>query len=131
MIVINKNTLNTVVLTLTETTQLPNAYYLIEFISTITKENATCLPTDISTHTGRYNSFEIVERENANGIFGEVYLPHEGFYNYKVYAQLSSANLNPANALELVETGLAYVVGPSSETHTYTPTTNNTFIYNG
>ena len=131
MIVINKNTLNIVVLTLAETTQLPNAYYLIEFISTITKESATCLPTDISTHTGRYNSFEIVEREAPNGLFGEVYLPHEGFYNYKVYAQLSTTNLNPANTLELVETGLAYVVGTPPATHTYTPTTNNTFVYNG
>lgn len=131
MIVINKGTLNTLVLTLAETTQLPNAKYFIEFISTITKDSAACILTDISTYTSRYNSFEIVERENANGLLAEVHLPHDGFYNYKVYAQLSTTNLNPANAMELVETGLAYVVGQAATTHTYTPTTDNNFVYNG
>lgn len=131
MILINKGTNNLVILTLTEKTTRPYPTYLFEFINRQTNESITCIATDTSEYPDRYNSFEIVEITNADPLLSEVELNPEGFWDYKVYAQDSTTNLTPANADELVETGLAYVVGAAGTTHTYTPTTDNAFVYNG
>jgi hypothetical protein len=131
MLLINKGTNNLVILTLTETTERPYPNYLFEFINRQTNESATCIAADNSEYHDRYNSFEIVEITSADPLLSEVELNPEGFWDYKVYAQDSPTNLTPANADELVETGLAYVVGTADTTYTYTPTTDNAFVYNG
>ncbi len=131
MILINKGTNNVVILTLTETTQRPYPTYLFEFINRQSHQSTTCIATDTSEYPDRYNSFEIVEIANADPLLSEVELNPEGFWDYKVYAQDSLTNLIPANADELVETGLAYVAGTADTTYIYTPTTDNAFVYNG
>ena len=131
MILIQKGTANSVILTLKETTTFPNATYLFEFIHTQTRQSQTCIAADTSAYPTRYNQFEITETTGADGSLAQVELELEGFYTYKVYAQLSTTNLVPTNADELVETGFAYVTGTADTTYTYTPSTSNAFVYNG
>ena len=130
MILITKGTNNTVVFTLQEKTTLPNANYLFEFISTQTKVSKTCVATDTSEYKDRFNSFEIIERANANGLLAEVELD-AGFWQYKVYSQSLATNLDTALTHEVVETGLAYVVGTGQEKSTYNQQPTNAFVYNG
>lgn len=131
MIVINKATNNLVILTLKEKTQRPSPTYLFQFINSQTHESVTCIAVDGSDYPERFNSFEIVEIAGANGLLSEIELNPEGFWEYKIYAQDSTTNLTPANADELVETGLAYVVGTADTAYNYTPATDNAFVYNG
>lgn len=131
MILINKGSNNLVIFTLDEKTIRPNPTYLFEFINRQTHQSVTCLAADTSEYPDRFNSFEIVEITSPNPLLSEIELNPEGFWDYKVYAQDSTTNLTPANADELVETGLAYVVGTADTTYTYTPTTDNAFVYNG
>jgi hypothetical protein len=68
--------------------------------------------TDISSFKERYNKFLI--NENTYQFF-------EGEYNYVVYAQTSSSNINPSLANEIVEEGLLKVqIQDQSEIY-YTP----------
>jgi hypothetical protein len=131
MILINKGSNNVVIFTLTETTQRPYPNYLFEFINRQTNQSTTCIAFDKSDYPDRFNSFEIVEITNADPLLSEIELNPEGFWHYKVYAQDSTTNIIPANAGELVETGIAYVVGTADATYTYTPATDNAFVYNG
>jgi hypothetical protein len=60
--------------------------------------------TDISTFKERYNEFLFDE-----GVTDAKTL-EVGEHEYKIYAQISSNNLNPSLADELVETGLLKVL---------------------
>jgi len=131
MIQIQKGAANRIILSLSETTTFPNATYLFEFIHSQTRDSHTCIAADTSAFPTRYNQFEITETTSPNGLLAQVELEIEGFYTYKIYAQLAETNLTPANADELVETGFAYIIGTDETTHTYTPSTNNGFVYNG
>ncbi|KAB2916971.1 MAG: hypothetical protein F9K23_07150 [Bacteroidetes bacterium] len=131
MILINKGTNNLVIFTLKEKTTRPNPKYLFEFSNSQTNESITCIAADTSDYPERYNSFEIVEITSPSPLLAQVELTPSGFWEYKVYAQDSATNLQPANADELVETGLAYVVGTAETTYTYNDQPTNAFIYNG
>lgn len=131
MILINKGTTNLVVVTLNEKTNRPHPYYLVEFINKQTHQSVTCISEDKSSYPDRYNSLEIIEITDADALLAEVELNPAGFWDYRIYTQDSATNLLPANADEMVETGIAYVVGPADTTYTYTPNTDNAFVYNG
>lgn len=131
MILINKGTNNLVIFTLKEKTTRPNPKYLFEFCNPQTKESITCIAPDTSDYPDRFNSFEIVEITNPSQLLAQIELNPVGFWEYKVYAQDSASNLVPANADELVETGLAYVVGIAETAYTYDKQPSNAFIYNG
>jgi hypothetical protein len=57
--------------------------------------------TDSSSYTDRYNKFEITE--------GTTITLDAGEYEYKIYAQTSDTNTDPALANELVERGIVKV----------------------
>jgi hypothetical protein len=71
--------------------------------------------TDISAFTERYNEFPITEGTTVTLDAGE--------YEYKIYAQSSPSNLDPALANELVEEGIVKVDFDVSRTQ-YTVTLN-------
>jgi hypothetical protein len=60
--------------------------------------------TDVSTFKERYNKFLFDEGATDNTTL-EV-----GEHEYRIYAQISSNNLNPSLADELVETGILKVL---------------------
>lgn len=131
MILINKNTTNTVILTLSEKTTLTNAKYLFEVINDMSNEVKCFIAADISTNKLRYNEFEFIENVTENLLNGTFSLTLSGFYKYNVYEQASSTNLNPLLALNLIDKGKLNVVSQLSDYPVYTGNENNTIVYGG
>jgi len=121
MILINKNSANTCILTLSERTTLTNAKYLFEFINDSTKENKTFLCADISTNKERCNEFIITENATENLLTGTVSLTI-GDWKYNIYEQTSTTNLVVANSGAKVENGKVEVKGTSTNLAEFTNT---------
>lgn len=98
MLVIEKAESKNWYLTLTEKVTISNPYFLFSFTHLLTDQVVNVILTDISTHKERYNQFAVVEGTTFTLLTGE--------YQYKVYAQTSSSNLDPDLSDELVEQGL-------------------------
>jgi hypothetical protein len=103
MIYLEKDTVNTFVLTLTEVTTISNPYYLFEFedeFNTAT-DPIYWIGNDTSSWILRYNLFTINEPIDIDFIKGQ--------YRYKVY-QSSVPTLNPMG-LTMIEEGRMVVAG--------------------
>lgn len=130
MIVINKNTTNNFVATLYELSQLTDPNYLFQFESDQTKTKYYTIITDVSTNKPRYNEFNFVEGSD-DPTNGSLDLGSPGFYNYKVYEQSSSSNLDPTGLNEVEQGKLKLIDStyqPSFNQHSVLPTTN--IVYN-
>jgi len=99
-------------LTLTEKVTIANPKFLFSITHRQTEKQYNFLLTDISSFKDRYNKFLI--NENTYDFF-------EGEYNYIVYAQTSSSNVDPLLANEQVEEGLLKVQLSTEEEIYYTP----------
>jgi hypothetical protein len=88
-------------LTLGEKTTILNPYYLFSLKHRLTAVTYNFILTDSSSYTDRYNKFEITE--------GSTITLDAGEYEYKIYAQTSDTNTDPALANELVERGIVKV----------------------
>ena len=125
MIVLDKNTTNTITLRLYSKTTVSPVYYLFEFENDQTHDKSYCIPTELSTELLSYNRFHIQETTNPTALSGQVNLT-PGNYTYRVYEQTSSTNLNPSNATE-IEEDCCQVNDDTTYTNTdYTPTLTNT-----
>ena len=115
MITIEKNSINTVILTLTEKSTLLNPEYLFEFTSTSNYDNIVrFIAVDTSVYKSRYNQFEITESGTTyvNLTGGTINLTPNGMWNYKVYEQVSgTTNLNISGTTGVVEVGKVIVTG--------------------
>ena len=131
MILINKNTSNTVILTLSEKTTLTNAKYLFEVTNDMSNDIKCFIAADISTNKLRYNEFVFIENVTEDLLNGTFSLTLSGFYKYNVYEQVSTTNLDPALALNLIDKGKLNVVSQLSEYPVYTGNENNTIVYGG
>jgi hypothetical protein len=110
MIFINRNTLNKVVLTLTENVTIANPFFIFSFqhLATLDEYEPIIFFTtlDLSNYIDRYNVFEITEDDNGSTTGGNnvsLYLK-SGQYEYKVY-QSTTDSLNPNNFGSLLESG--------------------------
>ena len=112
MLLLTKGETKNLYLTLTEKTTIANPYYLFSFTHRQTNKQYDFILTDISTYKERYNKFSIVEK---------TYDFFEGEYSYIIYAQISSTNINPSLANEIVETGLLKVQLEAQDEVFYTP----------
>jgi hypothetical protein len=132
LIQINKASLNTVILTLSESKTLSNPVYLFEFYNVMDKNYKYFIAQDISSYKDRYNKFVIEEKASPNNLIGQVTLTLGGYYQYKIYEQLSTTNLDPllCDNLTPLETGKVHVIQAITENvkYDYTPTT---VVYNG
>jgi predicted DNA-binding protein len=131
VILINKNTTNKVILTLSEKTTSTNAKYLFEVINDMSNEVKCFIAADISTNKLRYNEFEFIENVTENLLNGTFSLTLSGFYKYNVYEQSSTTNLNPLLALNLIDKGKLNVVSQISSYPVYTGNQNTTIVYGG
>jgi hypothetical protein len=114
MININKNSSNTVVLTLTEKSTLLNPNYLFSFTSTTDFNNiVNFIATDTSTYKSRYNTFNIIETGTTftNLTGGTINLNPNGMWDYKIYEQQSPTNLFISGTTGIVEVGKVIVNG--------------------
>ncbi|OHB99871.1 MAG: hypothetical protein A2Z57_11140 [Planctomycetes bacterium RIFCSPHIGHO2_12_39_6] len=110
---ITKNTNNTLYFTLTEKVTLTTPFFLVRVegrSSSIVKR--FILPSDQSSYTDRYNKFTITESTTEILTSGTITLT-SGDYDYRVYEQSSSTNLDELEATVKtpIEYGLLKVLG--------------------
>ena len=130
MIKLETNTTKLVILTLTEKVTLTNPKFLFEFINNESHVKYYCISTNLSAYKERYDSFNLQLTSSPNNLIGQLNLP-VGEYDYNVYEQASTTNLNPSGLTKL-ENGKCIVFNssPSSETQ-YNGATLTDVIYEG
>jgi hypothetical protein len=101
MLQINKAESKSWYLTLSEKTTIANPIYLFSLTHRLTNTAYNFILTDTSAYVERYNKFPITEGTTVTLDAGE--------YEYKIYAQTSPTNVDPALANELVEEGIVKV----------------------
>ena len=119
MIYINRNSINNICLTLTETATITNPYFIFSFQHYATLDALETLiyftTPNISQYTERYDLFLLHETDTGSSVGGNnipLYLK-PGQYEYKAY-QSVTASLNPADFGTLLETG-RMVVGDMTQ----------------
>jgi hypothetical protein len=100
-------------LTLTEKTTIANPTYLFSITHRLTNTTTNFIVADVSNYKERYNKFSVTE--------GSTFDVDTGEFLYRVFAQISTTNLNPDLANELVEQGILKVNNLESPTVYYTP----------
>lgn len=134
MILLNRDSLNTVVLTLTEKVTLTGAtFFLFQFTNDDTNVSKLFTAPDTSCNTCRYNQFDITVTGGTEDLTGgTIDIDNNGYWKYKVYQMTGSTNLDISGTTGIVETGKMYLSGTSlpiiSE---YTGATNVKFVYKG
>jgi len=117
MIRLTKGQTHLVILTLTEKQLLTNPNYLFVFTNRSANTEIKFVRlnnTDLSVYKDRYNEFSIVTNTNfANALNGQ--------YDYQIYEQASTSNVNPAG-LNMLESGIMELVGTAFEFTEYTTT---------
>jgi hypothetical protein len=117
MIRLTKGATQNIILTLTEKQLLTNPNYLFVFTNRSANTEVKFVSlnnTDISQYKDRYNEFSIVTNTNFSTALN-------GQYNYDIYEQTSTSNLNPAG-LNLLESGIMELVGTPFNFTEYTTT---------
>lgn len=112
MQIINKGQNNFLVFTLSEKVTLSNPYYLFSFKHQVLMSSVNFIASDVSSFPTRFNKFLITETTGTvNLTSGIVSLPETGFYEYAIYEQTSSSNLEIAQTTSLLEIGMVKVEG--------------------
>ena len=107
MILLQENTANIVVLTLTEKTTINAPTYLFRFVNKQTNLEYVCIQTDTSVFKSRYNKFTITTQTTTpNALLGQLKLSLGDEYEYYIYAQISTTNLDYKLSDEMVESGI-------------------------
>lgn len=110
MIIINKNSTNSLIFTLTEKSRLPSPNYLFSFVNDSSGNEVLFTSPDLSGYPRRYNSFDIIESGSTNPSIGIVELEF-GFGKYEVY-ESSSPTLNISGTTgRIIENGKVFVRG--------------------
>lgn len=105
MIYINKDEVNSIVLTLTEVSTLTNPYYLFVFQNEMNPESTPILFTspDISSYPERFNQFLLDEPVDVE--------LNKGQYSYSVYESLIPPTSIEDTTGEVIEEGRMVVSG--------------------
>ena len=117
MIRLTKGQTQNIILTLTEKQLLTNPNYLFVFTNRSANTEVKFVKlnnTDISQYKDRYNEFSIVTNTNFSTALN-------GQYDYDIYEQTSTSNLNPAG-LNLLESGIMELIGTPFNFTEYTTT---------
>lgn len=104
-VLINQNTTNSLTFTLTDMSTLTSPVYLFQFRNVTEKVSYYCIMADTSLYKDRYNEFVFTEGTDLP-LVGQLILGAGGQYEYFVYEQISTTNLDPTLATGLVESGL-------------------------
>jgi hypothetical protein len=113
MLIIKTNQRNSLVVTVSQNSTIPNPEWLFSFTHIFSKQQVRFIPTDISVSRSRYDEFEFIEGQGA----GQIPFPYEGLYSYAIFQQpAGSGNLNPSLSDGAVEYGQAVVIATSADT---------------
>ena len=127
MILLNKNTANTIALTLTEKVTIENPLFLIQFENKQSDVTTNIMVADTSIYKDRYNKFIITEKVTPDPLLGELTLS-EGDYIYYAYQVPTATTTAPSTGL--VEKGICKVIGVAKTE--YTNEDNDTdIVHNG
>ena len=130
MIYLKENQNNIVALTLTEKTTINAPTYLFRFVNKQTNLEYVCISEDLSGYLARYNKFNILTTTSTpDPLEGELKLPLGDEYEYYIYAQISTTNLNYLLADEVVETGLMKHQKEFTERKTFTNGTTTRKVF--
>lgn len=112
---IKKGQSNSVALTLNEKRQESDSEFIVKFTQDFNGNSKVVGLTDISEYPVRSNIFNITESETELLAHGVVNLETTGQWDYTVYEmeQSSPRNLDPEDAIKIVETGICIVTDDS------------------
>ncbi len=128
MILINRNTSNTICLTLNEKRTIEDPYYIFNFVNDQTNVSTVFYTANLSINRDRYDMFNITETSTEDLSIGHVELS-EGFYHYYIY-QSAIYTLDLTLVGSLMESGKVKVLGTTTE-YVFEPTYNTTTkVYN-
>jgi len=117
MIRLIKGQTQSIILTLTEKQLLTSPNYLFVFTNRSANTEIKFVKlnnTDVSQYKDRYNEFSFVTNTNfATALNGQ--------YDYEIYEQVSTSNINPAG-LNMIESGIMELVGTPFEFTEYATT---------
>jgi len=117
MLVINRNSLNNLVVSVSQHKELSNPYYLFSFQHIMSKEVVRFYPKML-TGNSRYDEFVFYEGEEPTGYTGDIpyeIFPFPGQYWYGVYEMVKNTSENPQYAYSKLEEGRAIVEDDSIE----------------
>ena len=108
---------NNIALTLTEKTTISDPVYLFGFESQQSKVKYYCICQDLApaTQKGRVNLFNITEGID-DPLNSSLILGLQGRYNYFIYEQVSTTNLDPTG-LNIIERGLMTLKGTQASNY--------------
>jgi hypothetical protein len=117
MVILNKDSENTVILELTSVSSLLAPYYTFELINDITPSNVTYFTgTDLSTYKCRYNRFNIIETGTTYvNLTASTINLKTGSYTYNVYEASASTISISATTQNIIATGILKVNGTDSD----------------
>lgn len=109
--IINKNSSNTIVLTLTEKQTTTSHNWLFEFTNEMTGEVKLCYSTDISAYTSRYNEFVLIDSSTEAPLTGQLNFTPTGTWSYSVYEMtpVTPKVLSTIGYLAICQTGVCKV----------------------
>lgn len=126
MIIINKDTINTVPFTLNEKTTLTGntLSYLLELYNNANDTTKVLrLSGDTSTNPTRWNEYTITETGTTENLNLAIVTLEAGTYDYYVW-ETSASTLSLSAATSIVESGKCKVIGSATTYNTYTVTVN-------
>ena len=129
MILITRGAANTIILSLAEKITLSSPKYLFRFVNELSHSENSCIASDTSGYTYRYNQFTITESTTESRTTGTLNLSPPGQWRYYIYEQSSSSNLDYINASSLLETGMVRVIGETQGYNIYNGQTQSWTIY--
>ena len=124
MLVINKNSNNTLILTLTEKVTIASPTFLFKLTNDLTRESVLFLSANLSAYKDRYDKFLITETSGTiNASSGVINLNPTGYWKYQIFEQASTSNLLESATGSMVENGKIKVIGTDTTFTVYNPTT--------
>lgn len=132
MIILNPNTTNVIVLSLLEKTTINTPTYLFRFVSKQSKNEYICLGIEGDTFSHFRKSYSITTTSGTpNPLNGEIKLVYGDEYDYYIYAQSSSTNVDYTESDELVQEGIMKYNKPITERTIYERGNTTRKVYNG
>jgi len=124
MLVINKNSNNTLILTLSEKVTIASPTFLFKLTNDLTRESVLFLSANLSSYKDRYDKFLITETSGTiNASSGVINLNPTGYWKYQIFEQASTSNLLESATGSMVENGKIKVIGTDTTYTVYNPTT--------
>lgn len=130
MLIFYPLTQNLIVISTFEKVTITNPTYLFRFVNKETKIEYSCISAPIDTYSYNRQSFQITTKTSgANNLLGEIVLTIGDEYDYYIYAQESTTNLDYTLANELIEEGVMKYEKTITERNSYERGTTTRKVY--